>query len=240
MSGQRNTVLAIGIASVAAALASGWVASRPTTQVKPARGDVTRAPSSATPTTSAPVEDPAEEHTQPKAPRPQVLGDLLIDTAPEGFVEISPESGPTGPFDLESFVQHSDNPELDRAVLSENQFLRGHVRSWQRLAADGPHRIVASVFEFEDVSQAVVFMIHKREQTIAEDGGVRFPVESGIGVRFVHRIDGAPVHGYTVAFHEGNLVFYIGALYPSEQPHDEILAFETRQRELLDRSSDNA
>jgi hypothetical protein len=120
----------------------------------------------------------------------------------------------------------------------ENHFLRGHVRSWQRPAADGPHRVVASVLEFEDVNHAVVFLIHKRDQTIEQDGGERFPVESGVGVRFVHRVDGDDVYSYTVAFHDGNLVYYLGAFYPSEQPPDEIRALESRQRELMARGTD--
>jgi hypothetical protein len=230
VSGSRKTILAFGVASVMAALASGWAASRPSAPLKPAaEPEVVRSPSKGKPVVPAPAEGPAP----PQTPQPQALSELLIDSASEGFVELAPDAGPAGSFDLESFVQHSDNPDVDRAVLTENRFLRGHARSWQRSTAEGPHRIVASVFEFENESQAVVFLIHKREQTIREDNGERFPVEAGIGVRFVHRIDDQSVHGYTVAFHDGARVFYLGALYPSEQPADEIRALEARQRELL-------
>jgi hypothetical protein len=255
VSGQRNTVVAIGIASLSAALASGWIASRPTTAVSDVRRAAVRAPAeekatgekpaedtpaAATPTTTVAANDKAPDTPKPlTAQRPQELRDLLIATGPEGFVELSSDAGPAGEFDLESFVQHSENPELDRAALTENRFRRGYVRSWQRLFSDGPRRIVASVFEFEDVHHAVVYLIHKRDQAIAEDGGERFPVESGVGVRFVHRVDGTDVHGYTIAFHQDNLVYYLGALYPSEQPADEIRALETRQRELLARSADD-
>jgi hypothetical protein len=229
VSSSRKTILAFGVASVMAALASGWAASRPSAPVKRApEPEVVRSPSKGKPVVPAP-----EEPAPPQTPRTQALSELLIDSAPEGFVELGPDSGPAGSFDLESFVQRSDNPDVDRAVLTENRFLRGYARSWQRSTAEGPHRIVASVFEFENVSQAVVFLIHKREQTIREDSGERFPVEAGIGVRFVHRIEDGSVHGYTVAFHDGARVFYLGALYPSEQPADEIRALEARQRELL-------
>jgi hypothetical protein len=240
MSGRRNTVVAIGIVSLAAAVTSGWIASRPTAVVSDARrGTVQTTAEKPSTTTTAQANEQVDEEPQPQpVPRTQALRDLLIDAGPEGYVELTSGAGPSGDFDLESFVRQSATPELDRAVLSENQFRRGHVRSWQRLFADGPHRIVASVFEFDDVSHAVVFLLHKRDRTIAEDGGERIQVESGIGVRFVHRVDGNDVYGYTVAFHEGNRVYYLGALYPSEQPPEEIRALEARQRELLARSAD--
>jgi hypothetical protein len=232
----RRTVLAVGLAAVVGAASSGWLASRPNATVTPARREVVRSATRDVPSSAPLPEDGAE----PQRLRTRALGDLLLDSAPPGFVEVPSSSGPAGAFDLETLVARSDHPERERAVLSENRFVRGYARSWQMDAGDGPHRIVASVFEFEDVSHAVVFLMEKREETIAEDAGDRFPVQAGIGLRFAHDVDDGIVHGYTVAFHEDNLVFYLGALYPSEQPPDEVLALEARQRARLEQSRTDA
>jgi hypothetical protein len=195
----------------------------------------------ATPSTTAPPRTTTPRRTT--APRrtadtPRPLSDLLIDTPPAGFVELTADAGPNGAFDLEKLLQHSENPERDRALFSQHSFKQGFARSWEKLTPEGPHRIVVSVFEFADVSKAVIFLIDKREQTLSDEGGERLAVESGMGVRYVHRVGDELVHSYDVAFHDGARVFYLGAFYPNAHPADEIRALEARQREQLDRGAD--
>ena len=199
----------------------GATVRRPRAQVET---PTVRLPAKETPITPTPVSPVA---------RPRPLAELLIDTVPKGFVELGRESAPSGPFDLETFLSHSDNPQRDRALLSDNHFVRGQVRSWQRPGASGTERMVASVFEFEGASDAVTFLLRKQDQTLAEEGAVAFPVTGGIGLRYVHRTGEGLVHAYTIAFHSDNQLFYLGAFYSTEQPPDEILAMEARQRERI-------
>jgi hypothetical protein len=175
--------------------------------------------------TVAPEAAPAPAQTRPaRSPN-----EALIADAPAGFVELTPATGPAGAFDLETFLRWSEDPAHDRALLDANHFVRGHVRSWLR---PGPReaRMVAAVFDFESASDAVSFMLRKKEQTIAEDGGVEFTVKGGTGLRYVHRASDGLVHGYVIAFHVDERLFFLGAFYPNEQPPDEILAMEDRQR----------
>jgi hypothetical protein len=234
---RRAEWLAICVAFAITASVSGWVASRPPQPVHRtgatdandrSRGDAVRSP--ATPTTT---NSTTPSPTGTAGGGSVALSELVVDTAPPGFTELGPGVGPSGPFDAEAFVRLSATPEYDRALLSGSRFRSGYARSWQAIGAGGPRRIVASVFEFEQASDAVVVLMRKREQTVMEYGGVEFPVASGIGLRFVHHEGGQRTYGYTVAFHHENLLFYLGAMYPSAQPPDEILEIEARQRERL-------
>ena len=119
-------------------------------------------------------------------------------------------------------------------MLSQNGFRQGFVRSWEKPGANGPSRIVASVFEFSDPTGARALADYETGLVVKEDGGVAFPVVGGTGLRFVHREGNQTVHGYSVTLGgDDGLLFYFGALYSTPQPPDEVLLVARRQLELL-------
>jgi hypothetical protein len=183
-------------------------------------------PSPVAPVTPTPAVPPASA-------RPG-LAQLLVDAAPQGYVELSPRSGPSGAFNLTSFTRASWHPGQDRAVLSQNGFRQGFVRSWEKPGASGPSRLVASVFEFSDPTGARALADYETFLVAKEDGGVPFPVDGGSGLSFVHREGSQTVHGYSVTLGgDDGLLFYFGALYSTAQPPDEVLLVARRQLELL-------
>ena len=167
-------------------------------------------------------------------PARAALPQLLVDAAPRGYVELRAGSGPSGAFDLDGFARSSRNPGEDRAVLSQNGFRQGYVRSWEKSGTGGPSRLVASVFEFAHPTGARALDAYEHGRVMQEDGGVAFPVDGGTGLRFVHREGGLTVHGYSVTFHrDDGLLFYFGALYPTPHPPDEVLAVARSQMTRL-------
>jgi hypothetical protein len=168
------------------------------------------------------------------APARPALPQLLVDVAPRGYVELRPGSGPSGAFDLEGFARASRHPGEDRAVLSQTGFRQGYVRSWEKSGADGPSRLVASVFEFAHPTGAQALDDYESGRVIREDGGVPFPVDGGSGLRFVHREGDQTVHGYSVTLRrDDGLLFYFGALYPTPHPPDEVLSVARSQMTRL-------
>jgi hypothetical protein len=166
----------------------------------------------------------------PSAPSRPPLRNLLVDAAPQGYVELASGSGPSGAFDLDAFARSSPHPGEDRAVLSQNGFRQGFVRSWEKAGATGPSRLVASVFEFADPTGARALDTYESGRVVSEDGGVAFPVAGGSGLRFVHREGDQTVHGYSVTLHgDDGLLFYLGALYSTPQPPDEVLSVARSQ-----------
>jgi hypothetical protein len=163
------------------------------------------------------------------------LAAVLVERAPDGYTELGRGVGPNGTFDLESFLTTSEDPARDRVLLTENHFERGQVRSWERTGPGGARRLVASVFQFRSASDAVTFLVRKKDQTITDEGAVEFPVAAGIGLRYVHRTGNTAVYSYTIAFHVDNQLFYLGAFAPTDQPPQEILTLEVNQREQIDR-----
>jgi hypothetical protein len=178
-----------------------------------------------------PVPPPAVAAAAPNRP---TLPTLLVDVAPHGYVELRSGAGPSGAFDLEAFASASKHPGEDRAVLSQNGFRRGFVRSWEKPGTTGPSRLVASVFEFGDPIGARALADYETFRVAKEDGGVAFPVDGGSGLRFVHRQGAQAVHGYSVTLHrDDGLLFYFGALYAAPQPPDEVLLVARSQLERL-------
>ena len=188
-------------------------------------------PAAPPPASAPPASAPPDITTVPAGPP---LPTLLVDVAPHGYVELEAGSGPSGAFDLEGFARASRHPGEDRAVLSQNGFRQGFVRSWERPGAEGPSRLVASVFEFADPVGARALDAYESDRVMREDGGVTFPVEGGSGLRFVHREGDLTVHGYSVTLPRDNgLLFYFGALYSTPQPPDEVLLVARSQLERL-------
>jgi hypothetical protein len=165
------------------------------------------------------------------------LQDLVVGNAPAGYAQLQADAGPNGTFDLNAFVRWSNHPDEDRAALASNGFLRGFVRSWKRPAsAGGAAQIVASVFEFQTESGAQGMRAYENARTVKDDGGNAFPVPGASGLHFVHNAGGAPVYGYTVTFRQqGTRLFYLTALYLTDQSPDEVLAMAQRQLDLLKR-----
>ena len=63
-----------------------------------------------------------------------------------------------------------------------------------------------------------------------EDAGVPFPVVGGTGLRFVHRQGNETIHGYSITLgRDDGLLFYLGALYSTPQPPDEVLLVARQQ-----------
>jgi hypothetical protein len=171
------------------------------------------------------------------APTRAPLPNLLVNVVPQGYVELSPGSGPSGAFDLDAFARSSRHPGEDRAVLSQSGFRQGFVRSWEKAGAAGPSRLVASVFEFADPTGARALDTYERGRVVSEDGGVAFPVDGGSGLRFVHREGDQTVHGYSVTLpRDDGLLFYFGALYSTPQPPDEVLSVARSQLARLQQS----
>ena len=184
--------------------------------------------------TPSPVAPVTPTPAVPPAPARPALPQLLVDAVPQGYVELSPRSGPSGAFNLTSFTRASWHPGQDRAVLSQNGFRQGFVRSWEKPGANGPSRLVASVFEFSDPTGARALADYETFLVAKEDGGVPFPVDGGSGLSFVHRDGNQTVHGYSVTLGgDDGLLFYFGALYSTPQPPDEVLLVARRQLELL-------
>jgi hypothetical protein len=170
----------------------------------------------------------------PAVPTRPALAQLLVGVAPHGYVELSSGSGPNGAFDLEAFARASKHPGEDRAVLAQNGFRQGYVRSWERSGATGSSRIVASVFEFANPIGASALADYEGGRVVKEDAGVPFPVDGGTGLRFVHSQGNQAVFGYSVTLRrDDGLLFYVGALYSTPQPSDEVLLVARTQLELL-------
>jgi hypothetical protein len=225
---RRRTITVSAVALAAAAAVTGWVATT--------GNDSRPAPVRSTATTVAPNQEPrSEPEPQPATVTPPPLATVLVDDAPAGYVELRPGAGPGGTFDLNSFLTSSDDPARDRLLLSANHFEAGQVRSWERDGPDGPRRLVASVFQFRSASDAVTFLVRKKDQTITGEGAGEFPVSSGIGLRYAHHDGSTTVYSYTIAFHVDNQLFYLGAFAPTDQPPAEILTLEANQRERIDR-----
>jgi hypothetical protein len=157
------------------------------------------------------------------------LSSLLVSTMPAGYVELSSPAGPSGPFDLDGFVETSPHPDDDRSVLSAHGFREGFARSWKRSGAEGTSRIVVSVFAFPAEEGARALTEYENARSVREDGAVAIPVAGGVGYRFVHREAGDIVHGYGVSLIRDGLLFYIGAFYPTPHPPDEVLRLARAQ-----------
>jgi hypothetical protein len=212
----ESSKLAARATSTAAAAAKRRVAPLPSADGR--SPDVTVAP----PPTASPV------------PTRPALAKLLVDVAPPGYVELTSGSGPSGAFDLEAFARASTHPVEDRAVLSQNGFRQGFVRSWEKSGANGTSRLVASVFEFADPLGAVALADYEGGRVVKEDAGVSFPVEGGSGLRFVHRQGDQTVWGYSVTLRrDEGLLFYVGALYSTPQSADEVLLVARTQLKHL-------
>ena len=170
----------------------------------------------------------------PSPPARPALAELLVDVAPRGYVELSPRSGPSGAFDIVSFTRTSPHPLQDRMVLAQSGFQQGFVRSWEKPGANGPSRLVASVFEFAGPAGARALAEYESGLVVKEDAGVAFPVDSGTGLRFVHRQGNQTIYGYSVTLGRGDgLLFYFGALSTTPQPPDEVLLVARQQLERL-------
>ena len=129
-----------------------------------------------------------------------------------------------------SFTRTSPHPLQDRLVLTQNRFQQGFVRSWEKPGANGPNRLVVSVFEFADPTGARAVADYERGLVMKEDAGVPFPVAGGTGLRFVHRQGNQTIHGYSITFgRDDGLLFYLGALYSTPQPPDEVLLVARQQ-----------
>jgi hypothetical protein len=166
---------------------------------------------------------------EPVPSPPVALSSLLVDAVPEGYVALSPRAGPSGLFDLDTFVRSSTHPELDRAVFSENGFRQGFARSWTKSDPAGASTFVASVFEFTNAEGARAVVGYESGRSVQEDGAAPIPVPGGSGLQFVHREYDRTVHGYTVTLSRDGLVFYFGAFYSTPQPPDEVLQVAQRQ-----------
>lgn len=211
--------------------ASRQVAARATSnEAVPSKNTLGPIPSADTPSPIVTAPAPAA----PSVPARPALGQLLVSVAPQGYAELSSSSGPSGAFDLEAFARASQHPGEDRAVLSQNGFRQGFVRSWEKSAANGTSRIVASVFEFANPLGAVALADYEGGRVVKEDAGVSFPVDGGSGLRFVHRQGSQTVWGYSVTLRrDDGLLFYVSALYSTPQPADEVLLVARTQLELL-------
>ena len=212
------------------------VASSPLTVRETSRAAAAASKNGLTPTPSADAPSPEVTVVPPPAaasvPTRPALAKLLVDVAPHGYVELSSGSGPSGAFDLEAFARASKHPDEDRAVLAQNGFRQGYVRSWEKSGANGTSRLVASVFEFANPLGAAALAEYEGGRVVKEDAGVSFPVDGGSGLRFIHRQGDQIVWGYSVTLHrDDGLLFYVGALYSTPQPADEVLLVARTQLE---------
>jgi hypothetical protein len=171
----------------------------------------------------------------PPARSVRPLSDLLVDVAPAGYRQLSADVGPSGPFDLDTFVRASRHPADDRVVLSQNGFRQGFARSWAKAGPDGTSTFIVSVFQFDDVRGARALVDHESVRSIRDDGAVAMPVPVGAGLKLVHRDGDQTLHGYAVSIpRDDGLLFYVAAFYPSPQAPDEVLDVARRQLERLE------
>jgi hypothetical protein len=141
-------------------------------------------------------------------------------------VELERGSGPSGPFDLPTFLRSSVDAAHDGAMFSASGFITGFARSWQRQEPQGPAHMVAAVFEFGSDDGAASVLAYETQKTLTRDDGVTIDVPGGSGmrlIRFIHKTGTGAVYGYDVTFRipRGRLVYLVTA-YPTARPPDEI------------------
>jgi hypothetical protein len=166
------------------------------------------------------------------APKP--MSDVLVDVPPVGFHSVAAGVGPNGPFDLQGLLQFSEDPAADRLAFEQSGFVTGYARTWEN-DAQPPGRIIASVLEFSTAAGADAVEEYQSLRTIQKDAGTPIVIPGARALHFVHRSADpgvAPVYGYAVTIRSGeNRLYYLTALYPTDEPAAEITEL-TRQQQL--------
>lgn len=161
------------------------------------------------------------------------LDAALVAEGPPGFrVATAADGFPRGPFRLEEFLEvYSTDPDTDRALLTANDFVAGHTRTW----VDDRSGAVATVigFAFGDGRGARTVEESFVDEAVAAGGGETFPVPDlagATGVAATHADDDGTQHVQSVSYVAGSRLFTV-ALVTRDAPGgvERIVAFARRQ-----------
>jgi hypothetical protein len=124
--------------------------------------------------TSVPVETASAlpEETAEMAASDDPLEQLLIESLPQGFVQVDDELVDTGPSDLAKAIRDDGEPDAEQ-VLSDAGFVRAYQRLWE--TEDQSGLIIVFLYEFSDPNGAAAYA--ERALQLIEGNAAVTPVE---------------------------------------------------------------